>query len=111
MLSYGLLLYKMDARYANLFKPYKYGKTSACVKVNNIFSGWFFTNSGVRQGDSISQTFLALFINALAEEIKRLNKGVDIDDIVLISDNEIHHQIMLDHMYAWCLKWKLKLNI
>ena len=87
-----------------------------------MFSGWFFANSGVRQGDNLSPTLCALFINALAEEINRLNKGVDIDghnisillyadDIVLISDNEINLQIMLDHMYAWCLKWKLKLSI
>ena len=121
LLFYRLLLYQIDGK---IYKSIQalYGKTSACVKVNNMFSGWFFTNSGVRQGDSLSPTLFALFINALAEEIKILNKGVDIDgqnisillyadDIVLISDNEINLQIMLDHMYSWCLKWKLKLNI
>ena len=104
------LLYKINGK---IYKSIQalYGKTSACVTVNNMFSGWFFTNSGVRQGDSLSPTLFALFINALAEEIKRLNKGVDIDghnisillyadDIVLISDNEINLQIMLDHMYS-----------
>ena len=44
-----------------------------------MFSGWFLTNSGVRQGDSLSPTLFALFINGLAEEIKRLNKGIMID--------------------------------
>ena len=96
-----------------------------CVRVDAMFSGWFFTNSGVRQGDSLSPTLFALFINRLAEEIKQLNKGVDVDgvnvsillymyadDIVLISGKETDLQDMLDYMKQWCFKWKLKkLNV
>ena len=99
-----------------------YRHTESCVRVNAMFSGWFFTNSGVRQGDSLSPTLFALFINRLAEEIKQLNKGVDVDgvnvsillyadDIVLISGKETDLQHMLDYMKQWCFKWKLKLNV
>ena len=63
-----------------------------------------------------------MFINGLAEDIKTLNKGISIreqnisillyvDDIVLIAKNETDLQCMIDIMYDWCYKWKLKLNI
>ena len=121
LLYYRLLLYKIDGK---LYKSIRalYSQTSACVKVNSLFSGWFMSNSGVRQGDSLSPTLFALFINGLANDIKSLNKGIDIngrnvsillyaDDIVLISDTEVNLQYMLDSMHEWCHKWKLKLNI
>ena len=72
-----------------------YTNTSACVRVNGMFTGWFYTNSGVRQGDSLSPTLFAIFINGLAKEIKRTGIGVKLgnscmsillyaDDIVLM---------------------------
>ena len=114
-------MHKIDGK---LYKSIRalYSQTSACVKVNALFSGWFMSNSGVRQGDSLSPTLFALFINGLADDIKSLNKGIDIngrnvsillyaDDIVLISESEVNLQYMLDYMHVWCHKWKLKLNI
>ena len=44
-----------------------------------MFSVWFFTNSGVRQGDILSPTLFALFMNALAEEIKRKQNDCVLD--------------------------------
>ena len=78
--------------------------------------GVFFTNSGVRQGGSLSPTLFESFVNGLAEEIKHLNKGVDIndqntsivlyaDDIVIVAKNESDLQCMIGHMYNWCFKW------
>ena len=71
LLLYRLLLYKIDGK-MYMYRSIKalYQNTLSCVKLNNMFSGWFLTNSGVRQGDSISPTLFALFINGLAEEIK-----------------------------------------
>ena len=96
--------------------------TSVCVKLNATFSGWFMSNSEVRQGDSLSPILFALFINDLATEIKCLNKGFKLndlnisillyaDDIVLISETENNLQYLLDYMCRWCYRWKLKLNI
>jgi hypothetical protein len=121
LLFYRLLLYKIDGKLLKSIMAL-YAQTSACVKLNATFSGWFMSNSGVRQGDSLSPILFALFINDLATEIKCLNKGVKLndlnisillyaDDIVLISENENNLQYMLDYMCRWCYRWKLKLNI
>ena len=121
LLYYCLLSYNVTGKMYRSIKAL-YRHTESCVRVNAMFSGWFFTNSGVRQGDSLSPTLFALFINRLAEEIKQLNKGVDVDgvnvsillyadDIVLISGKETDLQHMLDYMKQWCFKWKLKLNV
>ena len=75
-------------------------------------------NSGVIQGDSLSPTLFALFINGLADDIKSLNKGIDINgkkmyqfyDMLMTMFSflrEVNLQYMLDYMHDWCHKWKL----
>ena len=122
LLFYRLLKYNIDGK---MYKSIKslYGKTTSCVRVNNMKSDWFGSSCGVRQGDCLSPTLFSLFINGLAQEIKLLNRGVNInedenvsillyaDDIVLVSENEEDLQCMIDYMYEWCFKWKLKLNV
>ena len=60
-------------------------------------------------------------MNDLAKEIKALNLGVKFgnvslsillyaDDMVLLSNSEKDLQSMLDKMYNWCQKWRLKVN-
>lgn len=72
-------------------------------------------------GDVLSPTLFNIFLNNLAVELKDLGLGINInnrnicillyaDDIVLLSDNELNLQRMLDHMYNWCIKWRLKIN-
>ena len=68
----------------------------------------FDISSGVKQGDVISPTLLAYFINDLCQGLKELNLGVKnhdqlivsillfADDIALIADSEEHLQRMLD---------------
>ena len=41
----------------------------SCVKVNNLFTEYFYVENGVRQGDSISSTLFAIYINDLVTEI------------------------------------------
>ena len=121
LLLYRLLLYGMGGKVYNSIKNL-YSDTYSCIKLNSNFSNWFVTESGVRQGDSLSPTLFALYINSLAEEIKSLNNGVILngknvsillyaDDIVLMSDCEESLQTMLDCMFEWCHKWRLKLNV
>ena len=92
-----------------------------CVQINDMYTEWFTTTSGVRQGDNLSPTLFALFINDLAVELKSLQKGIMIDnynlallmyadDIVVISESESDMQVMLDHICNWCSKWKILVN-
>ena len=61
----------------------------------------------MRQGDNLSLTLFALFINDLAKEVKIFNKGIQIenttkslllyaDDIAIISDCAEHMQDIVD---------------
>lgn len=54
-----------------------YGNTVSCVRVSELCIDWFSTSAGVRQGDNLSPTLFALFINDLAKERteKRYNGG------------------------------------
>ena len=53
-----------------------YVNVSACVKVNNLTTGWFDVNSGLRQGCSLLPLLFNLYINDIAIHINALGKGV-----------------------------------
>ena len=40
-----------------------YAKAKSCIKKDNLISGYFPSNIGVRQGDNLSPLLFALFIN------------------------------------------------
>ncbi len=107
----------------NMYSAIKsmYENNEYSVSVNNIFTPWFGAMMGVRQGDCLSSTLFALYIDNLARKIKSLNSGICIDDvnvsillfaddIVLIAESEEKLQYMFDEMYNWCHQWRLKVN-
>ena len=98
-----------------------YERVQCTVKVNDLFSPWFPVTHGVKQECKISPTLFSIYINDLAQEINRLNCGVNLDgtiisvllyadDIVLIAPTEENLQLMLDTMNSRCRKWKLTVN-
>ena len=120
LLFYRLLQYNIDGRMYKALKSL-YTHTQSCIQLNDMFTDWFSVSSGVKQGDNVSPTLFALYINELAKEINGLNLGVKFgnvklsillyaDDMVLLADNENDLQAMLDCMKQWVYKWRLKIN-
>ena len=121
LLFYKLLLYNIDGHLYHSIKSL-YSHPVSSIKLNNYLTEWFYTESGVRQGDSLSPTLFGIYINDLAAELKSLNIGISIndvnvctlmyaDDIVLIAENENDLQSLLNCVYDWCYKWRLMVNI
>ena len=123
---HNLLLYKLHeigikGTMYNMIKAMYTGATAA-VQIKNFTTNWFPIKTGIRQGDSLSPTLFAIFINDLAVEIKEKYKGVKLndnlsvpillyaDDIILLSTSANELKNMLKTVYNWCSKWRLKVN-
>ena len=98
-----------------------YCSSSACVRVNNNCTDWFNITSGVKQGDVLSPTLFAVYLNDMAVGIKQLQSGVNLngfelsillhaDDIVLIAPDEHKLQRMLEFVSSWCKEWRMVVN-
>ena len=120
LLFLKLLQKGINGKFYNTLKSL-YTNNMYSISLNGHLSDWFQADLGVRQGDCMSSTLFALFINDLAKEIKELGIGVNIgnyilsillfaDDLALIASSEAELQEMLDCVYTWCKKWRLKVN-
>ena len=117
---YVLQKYGIQNDFANIIKVL-YKGTECRIKLNDKTTEWFPTYAGVRQGQNDSTTLFAMFVNSIADKINTLGMGVKIgttsisilmyaDDIVLLSETENGLQMMLNELYTWCNKWRMKLN-
>ena len=98
-----------------------YSETFNTIQINNNYTDWFLSKSGVRQGDTLSPTLFNIFINSLAVELNDLKLGLNCgnthicillyaDDMVLLSDSESKLQSMLNYVAQWCNKWRITVN-
>ena len=102
----------------------------SCVTVNGERSPFFGSYRGVRQGENLSPVLFSLFLNDLEVFLQsKNNNGIEIeainddtyvfiqiltllyaDDTVIIAQDTASLQKSLDDFYAYCTKWKLKIN-
>ena len=122
-LWHKMLAYRIHGRMLNVIKSL-YENLESCVRVNGRLTDWFAQTAGVRQGDVLSPTLFALYINDLAYDVKELGSrhgvkvGDDVvnillfaDDVVLISDSEIGLQVLLNITSDWARDWRLRFNM
>ena len=106
-----------------------YSNPRSRVILNEHKTDYFECPIGVKQGDSISATLFAIFINDLAKEIKNSSIGINLnenlntfdqlfinvllyaDDIVLITASEDDLQTLLNIVENWCRRWRLEVNL
>ena len=107
-----------------------YSNPRSCVVLNSHETDYFECPIGVKQGDCLSPTLFAIFINDLASEIKNLNIGINLnfeggqdiehnilnillyaDDIVCLAESENDLQDILIIIENWCKKWRLEINL
>ena len=85
----GLLMYKLLnlGISGNFYKAITnmYTNPVSRVILNSYETNYFPCPMGVKQGDSISATLFALFINDLALEIKNSQIGIELNDQLLIN--------------------------
>ena len=100
---------RLDGKMYQIVKSL-YSYTESCINLNGNCSEWFTTLQGVRQGDNLSPTMFAIFINDLAVGLKDLNLGVKMedenisimlyaDDVAIISNNCEDMQKQLDFVH------------
>ena len=98
-----------------------YNNTTCRILLNEYCTDYFDILCGVKQGDTLSTTLFAIYINGLVEKIKNLSCGVDIagynvsillyaDDIALVAESEENLQAMLDCVNAWSEEWLMTIN-
>ena len=99
-----------------------YSKVKSKVRLGRGETEWFHVDVGVRQGCVLSPVLFAIFIDRLAQEVKRLGVGIPAglrrslalllyaDDIVLVADTQEDLQKMTDSVEKFCDRWRMEVN-
>ena len=99
-----------------------YHNVSSCVRLSpSVLTDWFKVGTGLRQGCIVSCMLFNIYINDLAVEINKCNKGVNIgeeslsilmyaDDVAIMAESEEDLQHMLNVLHSWCKTWDIKVN-
>jgi hypothetical protein len=102
-----------------------YDNTCSQVMQNGTMSDGFTSSMGLPQGDTLSPTMFALFINSVLSEVWEKHAGVPLpgteigklvalmfaDDFIGVTESEEALQAMADIVSSHLTKWRLKANI
>ena len=97
-------------------------KKSAVLLVEEK-SDTFTIEQGVAQGYSLSPILISVFVNDMLKEVEQTGLGIQLssgktvggmlfaDDFVGIIDSKESLQKLLDVVYSYCSKWRLRTNV
>ena len=120
-LFYKLLKLDVSGKFYNVIKN-MYSNYVTSVKLPQGVTDSFVTNTGIRQGDSLSPLLFCLFI----DDIKNLFDQDDdpcsvgnlqlshllyADDLILISESQQGLRNSINKLSAYCNRWNLKINM
>ena len=106
-----------------------YTNPQSRVILEELETAYFDCPLGVKQGDCLSPSLFAIYINDLAKEIKAAGLGLKLeaedgllsdyllcilmyaDDIVCLAEDEAELQDIIFIIEQWCKKWQLEVNI
>ena len=106
-----------------------YSNPQSRVILEGMETDYFECPVGVKQGDCLSPSLFAIYINDLAEEIKAAGIGLKLhtengllndyllcillyaDDIVCLAECESDLQDIIFLIEQWCKKWQLEVNL
>ena len=100
-----------------------YESSKSGVLLEGEKSDTFTIEQGVAQGCSLSPILFSVFVNDLLKEVEQTGLGIQLssgktvggmlfaDDFVGISDSKERLQKLLDVVYSYCSKWKLRANV
>ena len=126
-LWHKLLKEGIDGKVIRVIKN-MYCNIKSCVSLNNEFSDYFVSYTGVRQGENLSPLLFSLYVNDLEEHLLENNcnyiqfcdKWMDdmlrvlvllyADDTVVLAQDENGIHNALTAMESYCEKWKLHIN-
>ena len=100
-----------------------YLSSRSAVLLEGEKSDSFNVEQGVAQGCSLSPILFSVFINDLLKEVEQAELGIQLssgktiggmlfaDDFVGVSDSKESLQKLIDVVYSYCSKWRLRANV
>lgn len=97
-----------------------YSEVGSCVRLGEEKTEWFTLDIGLRQGCILSPVLFSVFIDGLAEEVKKVGGAkygesvvsllMFADDVVLVAESEKMLQKMLDAVFQYSRRYRFRFN-